>query len=381
MRSSFVHLAALALLIGCGQKSDLQSGDAKIGTAGRTETFESQSNELNPSSISADYTYEANTAVPEDNQNQQTPVVAQNTAIESPVSQNQASLNERPVTPTPSENSHGAPAENLNDQAEEQAPEALPPSIVSGAYMSCRPTAEYATVVCEIRNANKTTRSIALDEVLAWSILPDGQSIETPTAAEQVNSTDGALFFVNVKTMKAGKIVLKIVRETMETLSFDVQSDRMASGIIQQARPITSTSAYGRTLFTQGATRVLGDSPADAGCANGASPQKTRSWTVSFTGIGSSLVSFILPGVCGLTGSKAKVTINQPSPLKPIVVRLTPTTANQLIQANLPVVPGNYTIVVDARENLVNGKMDTFVISLLQAYSKNGNPGYTVSND
>lgn len=372
--------AVLILVAACGQRSDMHTGPVSVGTAQRAE---------------------GNAFAPEQNSDiEQKEVIANNSSIEiferdAPAEE----IEDRPTEPdsiassTPDQgNAPGLTAGASEEQPESPAPQptqseeeelpstAMPPSIVSGSYMICRSSAEFTTVVCSLKTQNGSPVSLPRNAILFWSILADNSLLEVPTTAKRVDTNEeGTLFFVNVKSMPSGKVILRDASQ--QVLSAEISSDRLSnpSGLLQSV-PVTSSAPYGRSI--QGVTRPqsYGSGAADPGCTMGANTQRMRTHTTTIdVGNSSTRVGFLYTGLCGLSGSKVKVTVTGPG-LKPRVIMLTPSNGMQVILADVALSPGVTTIRLDASDNKrPDGTLEFFTMEGFRTTTPGG--GYSASID
>lgn len=251
--------------------------------------------------------------------------------------------------------------------------EALPPQIVSGAYLSCAITPEEDLIACQVEDNEATPVDIPASLNVEWQLVtPNGPSENISRTVEATRSGVETTFFLPIPASSREKELRMKTSDgtTSVNLSFAIANlYKPSSTIAMQASSFSDSAANeGYFDFVQGF--ALGDGSAQLdkdNCTDSAAqtePVGTKTVPLSFSERQDG-ISIYMRSICSLQTSAATVTIEGPAPFKTLTTRLTPGLRDITIAKKLVMEKGEYRVTFKNSGRLPDGSIDTFSFSEL----------------
>lgn len=259
-----------------------------------------------------------------------------------------------------------------NPPADYQGTEALPPQIVSGAYLNCFQTPQKEIAACQVEDSE--ARAVEIPEGLPvdWQLInPQGGASEniSQNVAPIYSVGYETTFFVPVPSTARGKqLRMKTSDGSISVdLSFEVDAlyKQLATLTLQASAIPENGEDEGYFDFIQGFAMgedegLLDKEGCGAGSPQGPVVSKTVSLNMSERQEG---IAIYMRTICGLQTSLPTVKIEGPAPFKPIVVRLTPGLRDIALARELVLEKGEYKLTFKNDKRLESGSIDAFSFS------------------
>lgn len=290
------------------------------------------------------------------------PTVSVGAASAADLKNKEPSNQAQPSSSTQTNYSQSGAAGGTSDEVILEA--ALPSAVVSGAFLSCRPTIDKNLAACEIPH-NGLGRS---SDAIKWSVTSDAKDkAVSVNVLQAIELKDSSLVFLEVADLKKGTITAVTGEATKAPVVF-----RYDSNSSETPYTVPVNTANMDFLSIAGKNYFYGPDDGRMGAClkPGMKPIKSHDYRFSFNNPMSEAQVYVT-GVCGLEGKMAKVTLSGIPPFKTIEAILVPGAPDQLLAKDLTMPQDTYSLKIDNSENrLPDGSIDSFsfgFISLIRA--------------
>lgn len=238
-----------------------------------------------------------------------------------------------------------SPTPSVETIAEENVPEALPPAIVSGAYLSCLRAADDLSVACVLEDSNKRVVTPPANAVLKWTIMAPGGVNEVAVPFKTKIMPDvGPMYYVTTGGASVGELHVNI-QAADESYDFRFELAPLYSGganLYQAVEVDVVPSGFapgiplGLLLADAWGDGALADE--NDSCLSTLSkrnaPYRSITGALEFQGGTVSKMGAYLKDTCGIQGRANAAIVSGNAPTRPMTVMLTPGAKNLQLFSN-----------------------------------------------
>jgi hypothetical protein len=224
--------------------------------------------------------------------------------------------------------------------------EAIEPTSVAGAFLTCLKAADPAFLACQVQTEKSQIRVPTTAE-LDWSVASGSDSLPT-TAKVHDGLAAGTYFFVNMPAGNIASVSLSVKEgRAADTLSFALSSlppedttITLAAMPVDAIPPSSIESSASFELEQTLGNGILSDeNDACLGQTDGNAASQTVSKDINYADDAGN-VSFYADGICGLQNNNVYMNLKAEPPARQVLVKLVPNAKRLLMFKNLDFVPG-----------------------------------------